>query len=405
MKILMLGWELPPYNSGGLGVACFQLCKALAAKGCDIDFVVPYTAKHDIGFMNVIAALPYSQAQLHEFGGAYDSHKYLATTQHESHLPRSLRELQAAYGRSVQQLASRGGYDIVHAHDWLTFEAAMAAQREATIPIIAHVHATEFDRSGEFYGNPLVHEVERLGLIAADHIVAVSEQTKRQIVREYGIPASKIEVIHNSVDPADLQFEPVVAANSYAYLRRMKERGYKVVVSTNRFTAQKGMTYFLRAAQLAVQKNPKLLFLLGGSGDQYEELVRMSAELGISQNVLFPGFIRGKAWRDAYSIADLFVMSSVSEPFGISALEGVGYGLVTIVTNQSGVREVVKNMLTYDYWDIQKLAGYIVAASRHDGLVQTIRQNGLEEFKHLSWHKVAEKCQNLYNTKLRQVVA
>lgn len=399
MKILMLGWELPPHNSGGLGVACYQLSKALAAQGCQIDFVLPYTADHsNIDFMRVLPALPYSPSHLQAKGNAYQSYKFDA-----EHTAGDLRATQRIYAKAAKQIAAQGGYDVVHAHDWLTYEAAAEVRQATAAPIVAHVHATEYDRSGEFYGNPLVHEVEQLGLTIADHIVAVSDHTKQTIVRNYNVPANKVAVIHNSVEPAD--FQPTNDRNIYTYLAAMKRQGYKVVVSTNRFTPQKGMTYFLRAAQAALSKNPKLLFLLCGTGDQYNELVQLSAELGIAQNVLFPGFVRGTAWRDAYRIGDVFVMSSVSEPFGLSALESVGYGVVTIVSKQSGVREVVRNMLSYDYWDTDKLADYIVNVAERDGLHQVIRYNASQEFKNLSWAKIAQEFTTLYQHRLQKVAA
>lgn len=383
----MLGWELPPHNSGGLGVACYKLCKALAGRGCQIDFVVPYNADHDIDFMNILPTSRITPSELAQLGGGYDSKKL-------TNQPDGLQTVQEHYANKVQALVQTQSYDVIHAHDWLTYQAAIAAKQETSVPIVVHVHATEFDRSGEHYGNPLVHEIEQQGLLIADYIVAVSELTKNMIVREYGIPASKIQVVHNSVDLDD--FKPAATQNVYNYLHHMKQYGYKVVVSTNRFTVQKGLTYFLRAAQLAVQKDPKLLFLLCGSGEQYHELIRMSAELGISQNVLFTGFIRGKALRDAYEIADMFVMPSVSEPFGISALEAVGYGDIALVSKQSGVCEIIRNMLTYDYWDVEKLAGYMLAVARHPGLHKTLQQNATQEFAGQSWAHVAQRLHLFY---------
>ena len=400
----MLGWELPPYNSGGLGVACYKLCKALAVHGVEIDFAVPYKAPHDAGFMNVVAALPYSPEELRSVGGAYDSAQwqgkvFTKETRHGGHLPGSLRSQQTEFTRAVKDLAAKGGYDMIHAHDWLTYEAAIAAKEELAVPVIAHVHATEFDRSGEHYGNPLVHEIESMGLQLADHVVAVSQLTKDILVREYHLPENKVSVVHNAIDPDD--FAPLSSVNTYTYLQHMKAQGYKVVLSTNRFTVQKGMTYFLRAAQQAIRKQPKLLFLLCGSGEQYNELVELSADLGIAQNVLFTGFVRGKALRDAYEMADMFVMSSVSEPFGISALEAVGYGNVTLVSKQSGICEVVRNVLKFDYWDTAKLADYIVATAEHESLPSTLRQNASQEFQHFSWQTVAEKCKRLYEEQAR----
>lgn len=403
MKILMLGWELPPYHTGGLGVACYQLCKALALKGVEIDFVVPYQDEHEaIDFMNVIPALPFAAQELRAAGGAYDSHSFSGQTfygQQGSHMPAGLREQQFNYTQSVRRLVQAKQYDAIHAHDWLTFEAGMAAKHHTNRPLIAHVHATEFDRSGEHHGNPIVHDIEYNTLLMADRIIAVSHATKDLIAREYAIPSDKIEVMHNSIDTATII--PADAENAYVYLEKMKQHGYRVVVNLGRLTIQKGLTHLLRAAQLVVEKNPKVLFLLAGTGEQYHELLELSAELGIAENVVFTGgFVRGKQWRDAFAVGDMFVMPSVSEPFGITPLEAIGYGNVVLLSKQAGVGEIMHNVLKFDYWDIRKLADQILAVAEHESLRQELYNNSLQEFRDLSWHKVAERCQGIYQRTL-----
>lgn len=398
MKILMLGWELPPHNSGGLGVACYQLCKALAIKGVEIDFVVPYQDKHDgIEFMNIISALPYSAEELRNAGGAYDSQSLSAglLLGSQSDRPGGLRDQQLRYTRAVQQIVKTKHYDAIHAHDWLTFEAATAARQYSNKPLLAHVHATEFDRAGEHFGNPIVHDIEYNTLVMADRIIAVSQATKELIARRYAIPAEKIEVVHNSIDPSAL-----ISAddtNLYQYLEKMKRHGYKVVVSLGRLTIQKGLTHLLRAAQLVIERNPKVLFLLAGSGEQYHELLELSAELGIAENILFTGgFVRGKAWRDVYAIGDMFVMPSVSEPFGITPLEAIGYGNAVLISKQTGAGEVLQNVLKFDYWDARGLADQILAVAEHAVLRQELLQRSQQEFQNLSWQAVAKKCHNIY---------
>lgn len=399
MKILMLGWELPPYHTGGLGVACYQLCKALALKGVEIDFVVPYHDQHaDVDFMNVIPALPYTAQALRAAGGAYDSRTF-GQDQQRATVPTGLRDQQLQYTQSVKRLVQTKQYDAIHAHDWLTFEAGMAAKQRTQSPLIAHVHATEFDRSGEHHGNPLVHDIEYNALLMADRIIAVSNATKDLIAREYAIPADKIDVMHNSIDIADIA--PADPENAYVYLEKMKQQGYKVVVNLGRLTIQKGLTHLLRAAQLVIEKNPKVLFLLAGTGEQYHELLELSADLGIAENVVFTGgFVRGKQWRDAFAIGDMFVMPSVSEPFGITPLEAIGYGNVVLLSKQSGVGEIMHNVLKFDYWDIRKLADQILAVAEHDSLRQELFTNSLQEFRELSWHKVADTCQTIYSRTL-----
>lgn len=404
MKILMLGWELPPDNSGGLGVACYHMCKQLALQGVDLEFVLPYTAKRSPKFMRIHGATPVSAEKLFNFGGAYDSHCYTCKTDDCAHTaPSDLRAQQRTYTRFVESLVENNNYDAFHAHDWLTFEAGMRAKAITNKPLIAHVHATEFDRSGEHHGNPLVHDIEYNGLMMADRIIAVSNITKELIMREYNIPASKIEVVHNSIDPYDFT-ETLDAANTYTYLEKMKQQGYKVVISVGRLTVQKGLSYLLKAAQKVISRDPKVLFVLAGDGELKEELILQAATLGIAHNIVFTGFVRGKQWRDVYSIGDMFVMSSVSEPFGLTALEAAGHNNAVLLTKQSGVGEVLHNALRFDYWDTDKLADSILNVAEHAVLQTALTNNALHEFNRMTWATAATKCKQLYHGVARATV-
>lgn len=395
MKILMLGWELPPHNSGGLGVACYQLSRALAGQGADIDFVLPYDAPHDIDFMKVTPAMPITAEKLANLGGAYESFCYHCETEACEHVtPKDLRGQQKRYTAFVEKYLLEQNPDVIHAHDWLTFEAGMRAKQITGKPLIAHVHATEFDRSGEHSGNPLVHDIEYNALHMADRVVAVSQVTKDIIVREYGIPADKVHVVHNSIDPND--FSDVTFAGSYLYLEEMKKLGYKVVVSLGRLTVQKGLRYLIQAAAQVHSVNDKVLFLIAGDGELRNELIEQAAELGVAHNVIFTGFVRGQRWRDAYAIGDMFVMPSVSEPFGLTALEAAGTGNAVLLSKQSGAGEVLKSVLKFDFWDTDKLANYILAVAEQPVLRHTLMQNVQNEFARLSWFDVAQKCHELY---------
>jgi glycosyltransferase involved in cell wall biosynthesis len=270
----------------------------------------------------------------------------------------------------------------------------MAARKHLNRPLIAHVHATEFDRAGGTNGNPLVHEIELQGLMMADRIVAVSGATKQLIIDRYQIPGDKIEVVYNSIDTSE--YGPVDDADSYAYLNHMKAQGYQVVVSISRLTIMKGLRFYLEAAQLALQANPKLIFVVAGNGELYHELIEISAELSIAEQVVFTGFVRGKPWRDLYAVADMFVMPSVSEPFGLTALEAVGYGSAALVSKQSGVGEILNHVLKFDFWDTHRLASQIVALSYQPSLAQELRDNSWREFSQLSWQQAARHCQRLY---------
>jgi glycogen(starch) synthase len=399
MNILMLGWELPPHNSGGLGVACYHLSKALALQGATIDFVVPYDASHpDTEFMTIHGATRLSP--LHRYGlmGAYDS-KYLrqlGLSEVDDGDLKDMRGVQKRYVQFVEQLVAQKQPDAIHAHDWLTMEAGMRAKELTGAPLIVHVHATEFDRSGEHFGNPIVHEIEYQGLMMADRIIAVSNFTKDIIVRRYGIPEDKIEVMHNGIDVDSLgNYE--YDRRTYKYLESLKNEGYTVVSTITRFTIQKGLTHFIRAAARACEKHHKLVFLLAGDGEQRDELIQLAADLGISDKVFFTGFVRGKQWRDAYNIADIFVMSSVSEPFGLTALEAAHHGSALIISRQSGVGEVLHSIFRYDYWDIDVLADQMVGIATSSALMNELKMNVRQEYGRISWRDVARKCMRLYS--------
>lgn len=395
MKVLMLGWELPPHNSGGLGVACYQLCKELATQGIDIQFILPYTAKHEnVDFMRVIAAHPQDVVEVIQAGNAYDSYAYTHVHRSGVEATYDLFGQQAMFENQVDQLVDRYEFDIIHAHDWLTFRAALRAKQRSGKPLVVHIHATEHDRSGGERGNELVREIEYLAMTMADRVVAVSEATKQILVDQYEIPADKIEVVYNSIDIDT----PVTdeSHTSLPYVERMKELGYGVVVNVGRLTLQKNLTALLQAASKVVAARPKSLFLIAGAGEQERELLELSAELGIAKNVIFTGFLRGKQWRDSFRMGDLFVMPSVSEPFGLTPLEAIGYGTPALVSKQSGVAEVVNNMLKVDFWDVDELANQIFNVLEHPSLQHQLFSNSSSEQARLSWEESAGKLINIY---------
>jgi len=401
MKVLMLGWELPPHNSGGLGVACYELCRSLSNSGVDIEFVIPYTAEHDIKFMTITPAHPQGVQEVIKSGIAYDSYKYIYSDQSTEWV--DIFTQSKVYEKSISKIVDSSEFDIIHAHDWLTFRAGIRAKQISGKPLVLHVHSIEHDRSGGRYGNPLVREIEQLAFLMADKIVAVSELTKRKISKYYNIPAHKIDVVHNSIDIYSKL--PLDNSNTYKYLTLLKEKGYRVVVNIGRLTIQKNLPNLLYSAQKVISLNPKVIFLFVGNGELERQLLELSAELGISQNVIFTGFQRGKAWRDAYAIGDLFVMPSISEPFGLTPLEAIGYGTPALVSKQSGVSEVVNNCLKVDYWDVDEMANQIGAVVGNDALRDELHKNSLKEYSKLSWSKSTDKLISLYNRQLRSAVA
>lgn len=376
----MLGWELPPHNSGGLGVACLQLCKKLSQKGADITFVVPYTAEHDFPFMKVVSA---KIAHTSAISGVYDSALY----KEESGLSGDIFDVQDRYVQAMDNVVESHNFQVIHAHDWLTFRAGLRARELSGKPLILHVHSVESDRAGNAQGNPLVHEIEYIGMLLADQVVAVSELTRQKIINEYSIPPEKVIVAHNSIDVDDM--EPLYGDSSYAALSQLKAEGYKVISNIGRLTIQKGVTNLLVAAKEVIAREPKTIFLIVGSGDQKRELISLAASLGIAQNVVFTDFQRGKRWRDAFAIADLFVMPSVSEPFGLTPLEAIFYGTPSLISRQSGISEILRNCLKVDFWDTDKMANEIVSVIRHNGLRDTLRDNAIAELQRLSWDNAA----------------
>lgn len=400
----MLGWELPPHNSGGLGVACYHLCKALSKKGVDIEFILPYTADHSgIDFMKVNTAHPQDVEQVQKAGIAYDSFKYVTKTGEVRWL--DMFGQTSLYEEAVERIVQLAEFDVVHAHDWLTCRAGLKAKMISGKPLIVHFHSIEADRSGQPHGgNPMVREIEGLSLLLADHIIAVSQYTKDAIVREYGIPASKIEVVHNSIEASDIV--PLDGNNAYRYLESMKKSlGYRVVVNVGRLSIQKGLPNLLRAFAKVAERAPKTFLLIVGSGDQYYELIALAAELGIGNKVLFTEFQRGKNWRDAFAIGDLFVMPSVSEPFGITALEAIGYGTPSLISKQSGVNEVLRNVLKVDFWDVDEMANKITAVVQNDPLRDELHAQSYREWQRLSWEQSAEKLLPIYEKLLQGIPA
>ena len=394
----MLGWELPPHNSGGLGVACYHMSKALALQGADIDFVVPYRAEHHIDFMKIYSAT--SLSPLERYGlGAYDSANVPDKQLKEADINdlKDIRGVQKRYVKYIEKFVKVNKPDVIHAHDWLTMEAGIRAKELTNAPLIVHVHATEFDRAGNDSGNPIVHEIEYQGLMMADRIIAVSDITKQIIVKRYGISADKIEVVHNAIDVESFNDGYIYDFSTYKYIESLKREGYTVVVTITRFTIQKGLFHLVKAAAKACDKYDKLVFLFAGDGEQRDELIKLTADFGISDKVFFTGFVRGKQWRDAYSVGDVFVMSSVSEPFGLTALEAAHHGNALIITKQSGVSEVLSSIFRYDFWDEDKLADQIIALATSKSLMNTMQSDIKNEYAKLSWNDVAGKLINIYN--------
>jgi glycosyltransferase involved in cell wall biosynthesis len=403
VRILMFGWEFPPHNSGGLGVACFGLTRALASRNIELIFVMP--KKLDVGAPWARFVFADSEVAGIDARAINSPLKAYATSNWYS---RALEDL-GIYGSDlfaeVRRYANMGGalaqeeqFDVIYAHDWLSFGAGMEAKRVSGKPLIVHVHATEFDRCGGAAGvNPEVYEIEKAGMEAADRIIAVSELTKNIIVREYGIPEWKVSVVHNGID----EVTAPSGAGERSRLKALKQSGYKIVLFLGRVTLQKGPDYFIRAAKRVLEKFPKAVFVLSGSGDMERRVMDLAAQLGISDKVVFTGFLSGADRHEMYRSADLFVMPSVSEPFGIAPLEAMKSGTPVLVSKQSGIAEAVRGALKVDFWDIDEMANKILGVIAYAGLHQSLREDGAREAERLTWDEAAQKVDNI----LKEVVS
>jgi glycosyltransferase involved in cell wall biosynthesis len=401
MKVLMLGWELPPHHVGGMGVACYQMCQELSYSGVDIEFILPFTAEFNIDFMKITPAHHQSAEEFAVSGGVYDASWFSSNKTNQTvfgHL--DLRRQHDRYAHTVSKMVETKEFDVIHAHDWLTFKAGMMAKHVSGKPLIIHVHSTQYDQSAAGHGNPEAREIEYQAFTIADEIFAVSQYTKDIIVNEYGIPADKIHVVHNSMN---VETDIDESHNLHEYLSLMKNNGYKVVVNIGRMTIQKGLTHLLEAAQKVVAIDPKVLFLIAGGGEQQEELIRLAAHYRISQNVIFESWVSGKTLRDSYRIGNVFIMPSVSEPFGLTALEAIGFGSPVIVSKQSGVSEVLTNAFKVDFWDTDQMADMILALTNNDSLAHTMWQNSYHEYKNQSWSKSANKMKDVYHQSLKVI--
>ncbi|HYC82986.1 MAG TPA: glycosyltransferase family 4 protein [Candidatus Paceibacterota bacterium] len=398
-RVLMYGWEFPPHNSGGLGTACLGLTRALANRGVDVTFVLPKELSIGAPFLKVayadvkadLLAVPsalYPYATAEGYAQTADSSGLYGAT---------LIDEVRRYGQAAGAIARSEPHDVIHAHDWLSFPAGMAARAVSGRPLVAHVHATEFDRTGGRGVNEEVYAIEREGMEAADRIVAVSGRTKEMIGYHYGISESKIEAIHNGIDAegADQGLPERIHA--------LKLAGFKFVLFVGRITLQKGPDYFIRLAKEIIEREPKTYCIVAGSGDMQGQIMQQAATYGIFDRVLFSGFARGAELAALYRWADVYVLPSVSEPFGITPLEAALHGTPVVVSKQSGVAEVLEHSIKVDFWDVELMAEEVVRILRNEEDRDALIKGAREDLKSLTWDKAAGRCLDLYRSLLRPV--
>ncbi len=441
MRVLMLGWEFPPLISGGLGTACYGLTKALARQQTQITFLLPKAVGQEQAALDPRVRLltPSSSAAEATQGGdtirlgrpgdeaALASVRFKAVPSlivspygssgqnagRPAIPPGSILahgssalagQIGALYGGDLiaetqryaalcvrmavggGEGASGGEFDVIHAHDWMTFPAAMAVAKATGKPWVAHVHSTEFDRAGAGV-NEAICDIERDGLQHADRVIAVSHLTRRILTHRYGVSLTRIDVVYNGIDSPKAQpTEPRTRVRS----------GDKVVLYLGRITSQKGPEYFVRAAAKVLEKYDRVKFVMAGGGDEAGRIIELAAEVGIGPKMLFTGFLESGDVQRVFDMADLFVMPSVSEPFGIACLEAMRHDVPVIISRTAGVAEVVRHALKVDFWDINDMADKIIAVLKHAPLAATLRHQADLELRHLTWDDAAERVLEVY---------
>jgi glycogen(starch) synthase len=383
----MLGWELPPYNSGGLGVACLGLAKSLSKKGARITFVLPKKVDVDYDFMDIVFAEIDDDSLLMK--NSYTTFTpSLLTSEFLDPFPPDYLHAAIKFAEKMKKLASRISTDVIHVHDWMTYPAGIVAKKITGKPLVVHIHNTVFDRGAGSY-NPYEYNIEKKGFEMADKIISVSNFTKNKLTDEYKIDAKKINVVYNGVEEQTRRDLPPA-------LTPLKELGYKIVLYLGRITLQKGVDYLIRSAKKVLEVNPKVIFVIVGSGDMQEQMMSLAASLGILDKVIFTGFLRGDDRTRIFQAADLCVMPSVSEPFGIVSLEAVAYGTPVLVSKQSGVSEVLDHALKVDFWDVDEMTNKILSVCQYPALCSDLRDESAKELPNVNWDNAADKCIGVY---------
>ena len=433
----MFGWEFPPHIAGGLGTACYGMTRGLARNDVEVIFVMPRASgDEDERFVKVVNASDiearYCDSKIE---GADDIMRkisfihidsnmvpYISPEEFETYRERYERTgrkfwekegdswtqrytFSGKYGANLMEEVARyavvaaevarqleGQFDVIHAHDWLTYFAGIAAKRVSGKPLVVHMHATSFDRSSSDNIDTRVYAIEKAGMAAADRVIAVSNLTRNIVIEKYGIPAERVVTVHNAVRFAEKDNE-------------MPERGVtdKIVTFLGRITFQKGPDYFVEAAAKVLKRVPNVRFVMAGSGDMMNHVIRRVARLGIADRFHFTGFLKGDDVHKMFQLSDVYIMPSVSEPFGISPLEAMRANVPSIISKQSGVAEVLDYAVKVDYWDVDAMADAIYGFVKYPALAKMFSEKGLEEVTGLKWNNAAAKIKTVYEDAINEV--
>ena len=430
MRVLMFGWEFPPHIAGGLGTACYGMTRGLARNDVEVIFVMPRASgDEDERFVKVVNAsdiearycdstiagaddimrkisfihidsnmVPYiSPDEFTTYRESYErtgkkfweregdswTQRYTFSGKYGANLMEEVARYAVVAAEVARQL--EGKFDVIHAHDWLTYFAGIAAKRVSGKPLVVHMHATSFDRSSGDNIDTRVYDIERAGMAAADRVIAVSNLTRNIIIEKYGIPAERVVTVHNAVRFSSKETE-------------IPERGVedKIVTFLGRITYQKGPDYFVEAAAKVLKRVPNVRFVMAGSGDMMNHVIRRVARLGIADRFHFTGFLKGDDVDKMFQLSDVYIMPSVSEPFGISPLEAMRSNVPVIISKQSGVAEVLDYAVKVDYWDVDAMADAIYGFVKYPALAKMFSTKGLEEVTGLKWNNAAAKIKDVY---------
>lgn len=426
MRVLMFGWEFPPHITGGLGTACFGLTKGLAKQGVDVIFVVPKAYGDEdqqavrlvnasdvtfdlegkesrefwsrVKYMEVGSnIIPYVSPE--EFSKVVEKKKKTGETFTSQVFSKeykfsgvygpNLMEEVSRYALIASAIALKEDFDVIHAHDWLCYPAGIAAKKSSGKPLVVHMHATEFDRTGEEV-NDIVYNMEREGMEAADLVITVSNMTRNTVINRYGIDHNKVITVYNAVDQG--------MTKELSHIKRhLKE---KIVTFLGRVTFQKGPEYFIEAANKILKKDDNVRFVMAGSGDLLNKMIERVASLHIADKFHFTGFLKGESVDRMFALSDVFVMPSVSEPFGIVPLEAMRIHVPVVISKQSGVSEILKHALKIDFWDVDAMADAIYGICHYNALSETFKKHGKEEVESLKWDNAALKVKEVYQKAL-----
>lgn len=425
MNVLMFGWEFPPNISGGLGTACYGIVKGLSNfQDVNISFVVPkahgneqtlenlqlISAENVSEQKNILKLKKSESLQFIEVTSnltpyltpeGYASGVQLTNAEKEERALKTNRDkpkfyFSGTYGPSLfdeinnyalvaKTIAGNSDFEVIHAHDWLTFPAAISAKKISGKPLVVHIHSTDFDRSGGSV-NPRIYQIEKQGMEEADHIITVSNLIKRRLTDQYQIPENKITTIYNAVEPAKKEHGNI-------RLKKLKE---KTVTFLGRITIQKGPEYFVDVARMIINRMKNVHFVIAGNGEMKEKIISRCIQYGISRKVHFTGFLNGPEVDEMYRRSDLFIMPSVSEPFGIVPLEAMLSDVPVIISLQSGVSELIKNVVKTDFWDVHAMADAVYGILKRKSLSATLISEGKKEVNQLNWKHSAGEIRQVY---------